>query len=347
YSDLLKEYELGRTPNPDIVCNKHIKFNCFLHYAMDNLGADAIATGHYARTSLDDEEVFQQKHVKTPQRLFRNRFEVRNTVKLLQGADLFKDQTFFLSQVSQDALRKTIFPLGDLTKSFVKKIAAEHGLHHVLKKKEACTTFPFQSMGVCFIGERNFEKFLLEYLEPQPGNFVSIEDKKVMGTHKGWFLYTIGQRARIAGLKDAWFVVDKDVSTADVFVAPSRDHPALYRDLLRTNRVHWIAEEPPAELVRDKMMECHFRFQHQMALGVSALVPCVLTLNQDGSVWVALVKPSRAITPGQFAVFYKGDECLGSGKILRMGPSVYVMQQGKNREEGPKKEEVDKIEPAT
>ncbi|NXT83798.1 MTU1 thiouridylase, partial [Zapornia atra] len=358
FSDLLKEYELGRTPNPDIVCNKHIKFNYFLHYAMDNLGADAIATGHYARTSLEDEEVFQHKHVKRPQRLFRNRFEVRNTVKLLQGADLFKDQTFFLSQISQDALRKTIFPLGDLTKSFVKKIAAEHGLHHVLKKKEAwrhylfhmfflclygfTTTFPFQSMGVCFIGERNFENFLLEYLEPQPGNFVSIEDKKVMGTHKGWFLYTIGQRARLAGLKDAWFVVDKDVRTGDVFVAPSTNHPALYRDLLRTNRVHWIAEEPPAELVRDKMMECHFRFQHQMAL-----VPCVLTLNQDGSVWVTLVKPARAIAPGQFAVFYKGDECLGSGKILRMGPSVYTLQQGKGREEGLKKNEIDKIEPAT
>ncbi|NXA51365.1 MTU1 thiouridylase, partial [Nothocercus julius] len=335
FSDLLKEYELGRTPNPDIVCNKHIKFNYFLHYAMDNLGADAIATGHYARTSLEEEEVFQQKHIKRPQGLFRNRFEVRNTVKLLQGADLFKDQTFFLSQISQDALRKTIFPLGDLTKSFVKKIAAEHGLHHVLKKKEACT-------GICFIGERNIEKFLLEYLEPQPGNFISIEDKKVMGTHNGWFLYTIGQRARLAGLKDAWFVVDKDVSTGDIFVAPSTDHPALYRDLLRTNRVHWIAEEPPAELIRDKMMECHFRCRHQMTL-----VPCVLTLNQDGSVWVTLVKPERALTPGQFAVFYKGDECLGSGKILRLGPSVFTWKQGKKREEAAKKNEMDKTEPAT
>ncbi|KAF4793871.1 Mitochondrial tRNA-specific 2-thiouridylase 1 [Turdus rufiventris] len=208
FSDLLKEYELGRTPNPDILCNKHIKFNYFLHYAMDNLGADAIATGHYARTSLEDEEVFQQKHTKRPQKLFRNRFEVRNS--------------------------------------------------WVQVKKH--------SMGVCFIGKRNFENFLLEYLEPQPGNFVSIEDKKVMGRHKGWFLFTIGQRARLAGLKEAWFVVDKDVNTGDVFV---------------------------------------------------------------------------------FAVFYKGDECLGSGKILRIGPSVYTLQQGKNREESPKKEEIDKIEPAT
>ncbi|XP_044279410.1 mitochondrial tRNA-specific 2-thiouridylase 1 isoform X1 [Varanus komodoensis] len=319
FSYLLKEYELGRTPNPDILCNKYIKFNYFLQYAVNNLGADAIATGHYARTSLEDNEVFQQKYIQRPQGLFRNRFEVRNAVKLLQGVDHFKDQTFFLSQISQDALRRTIFPLGDLTKEFVKKIAAEHHLHHVLQKKE--------SMGICFIGKRNFEKFLLEYLEPRPGNFVSIEDGQVIGTHKGCFLYTVGQRARIAGLRYACFVVDKNTASGDVFVAPSADHPALHRNLLRTNRVHWIAEEPPAELIRDKMMECNFRFYHQMAL-----VPCTLTLNQDGTVWVTMAKPTKALTPGQFAVFYKGDECLGSGKILRLGPTMYTMQQVKSKE---------------
>ncbi|XP_062990191.1 mitochondrial tRNA-specific 2-thiouridylase 1 [Elgaria multicarinata webbii] len=336
FSYLLNEYELGRTPNPDIICNKYIKFNYFLHYAVDNLGADAIATGHYARTSLEDNEVFQQKYIQRPQGLFRNRFEVRNAVKLLQGADRFKDQTFFLSQISQEALRRTIFPLGELTKEFVKKIAAEHCLHHVLQRKE--------SMGICFIGERNFEKFILEYLEPRPGNFVSIEDDKVIGTHKGWFLYTLGQRARIGGLKDAWFVVDKNIASGDVFVAPARDHPALYRDLLRTNRVHWIAEEPPAELIQDKMMECNFRFQHQMAL-----VPCTLTLNQDGTVWVTLAKPIRALTQGQFAVFYKGDECLGSAKILKLGPTVYTLQQGRNREKMPQNVPAGevKVEPIT
>nr|XP_003221566.1 PREDICTED: mitochondrial tRNA-specific 2-thiouridylase 1 isoform X1 [Anolis carolinensis] len=336
FSYLLNEYELGRTPNPDIICNKYIKFNYFFHYAVDKLGADAIATGHYARTSLGDNEVFQQKYIQRPKGLFRNRFEIRNTVKLLQAADQFKDQTFFLSQISQEALRRTIFPLGDLTKDFVKKIAAEHHLHHVLQRKE--------SMGICFIGERNFEKFILEYLEPRPGNFVSIEDDKVIGSHKGWFLYTLGQRARISGLKDAWFVVDKNTASGDVFVAPSTDHPALYRSLLRTNRVHWIAEEPPAELIRDKMMECNFRFQHQMAL-----VPCTLTLNQDGTVWVTLVTPLRALTPGQFAVFYKGDKCLGSGKIMRLGPSVYTLQQGKNRERtaGNVPTNEVKVEPAT
>ncbi|GAB5574367.1 mitochondrial tRNA-specific 2-thiouridylase 1 isoform X1 [Prionailurus iriomotensis] len=362
--DFLSEYEKGRTPNPDIVCNKHIKFSCFFHYAVDNLEqtrgssvrvtaaegvaergftdhddacetdskspddferltselnrADAVATGHYARTSLEDEEVFQQKHIKRPEGLFRNRFEVRNAVKLLQAADSFKDQTFFLSQVSQDALRRTLFPLGGLTKDFVKKIAAENRLHHVLQKKE--------SMGICFVGKRNFENFILQYLQPRPGKFISIEDNRVLGTHKGWFLYTLGQRARIGGLREPWYVVDKDGAKGDVFVAPRTDHPALYRDLLRTSRVHWIAEEPPAALVRDKMMECHFRFRHQMAL-----VPCVLTLNQDGTVWVTAVKAVRALAPGQFAVFYKGDECLGSGKILRLGPSAYILQKGKSK----------------
>ncbi|KAG8577323.1 hypothetical protein GDO81_010141 [Engystomops pustulosus] len=286
FSYFLNEYEKGRTPNPDVLCNKHIKFNHFLNYAIDNLGADAIATGHYARTSHEDEDIFQNQYLKSSQTLFRNRFEIRNNVKLLQAADFFKDQTFFLSQISQCALRKTLFPLGGLTKDFVKKIAAEAGFHHVLKRKE--------SMGICFIGERNFEKFILEYLEPQPGNFVSIEDGKILGTHKGWFLFTLGQRARIGGLRDPWFVVDKDVATGDIFVAPCTDHPALFRDLLRTDRMHWIAEEPPAELVNNKMMDCHFRFQHQMAL-----VPCVLTLNQDGTVWATLVKPIRALTPGQ------------------------------------------------
>ncbi|XP_055483154.1 mitochondrial tRNA-specific 2-thiouridylase 1 isoform X4 [Psammomys obesus] len=220
--------------------------------------------------------------------------------------------------VSQDALRRTIFPLGDLTKDFVKKIAAENRLHHVLQKKE--------SMGICFIGKRNFERFILQYLQPRPGKFISVEDNTVLGTHKGWFLYTLGQRAKISGLREPWYVVEKDGTKGDVLVAPRGDHPALYRDLLRTNRVHWIAEEPPAALVRDKMMECHFRFYHQMAL-----VPCVLTLNQDGTVWVTAVKAVRALALGQFAVFYKGDECLGSGKILRLGPSAYTLQKGKKR----------------
>ncbi|XP_025875518.1 mitochondrial tRNA-specific 2-thiouridylase 1 isoform X2 [Vulpes vulpes] len=239
----------------------------------------------------------------------------RSTLRSQKG---FSEIDLKLETVSQDALRRTLFPLGGLTKDFVKKIAAENRLHHVLQKKE--------SMGICFVGKRNFENFILQYLQPRPGKFISIEDNKVLGTHKGWFLYTLGQRAKIGGLREPWYVVEKDGTKGDVFVAPRTDHPALYRDLLRTNRVHWIAEEPPAALVRDKMMECHFRFRHQMAP-----VPCVLTLNQDGTVWVTAVKAVRALALGQFAVFYKGDECLGSGKILRLGPSAYVLQKGKSK----------------
>ncbi|XP_047430665.1 mitochondrial tRNA-specific 2-thiouridylase 1 [Mugil cephalus] len=319
FSNLLKEYEKGRTPNPDIQCNKHIKFNHFHKYAINTLGADAIATGHYARTSQEDDEVFQQLHKAPPTTLFRDRFEIRNPVRLHKGADLLKDQTFFLSQISQDALRQTMFPLAGLTKEFVKKMAAEAGFHHVLQKKE--------SMGICFIGERkNFEKFILEYVEPKPGNFVSIEDGTVMGTHRGWFTVTLGQRARIGGLKDAWFVVDKDIATGDVFVAPTTNHPALFRDTVRTDRFHWLAVDPPPELVRTQMMECHFRFIHQMPL-----VPCTVTLNMDGSVWISLSHSVRALTPGQFAVLYKGDECLGSGKIVQLGPSEYTLQKGRER----------------
>lgn len=318
FSNVLKEYEKGRTPNPDILCNKHIKFNHFLKYAINTLGADAMATGHYARTSQDDEEVFQQVHTPQPTTLFRDRFEIRNPVRLHKGADLLKDQTFFLSQISQEALRRTIFPLAGLTKEFVRKIAAEAGFHHVLQKKE--------SMGMCFIGERNFENFILEYLEPKPGNFVSIEDGKVMGTHNGWFTVTLGQRARIGGQRDAWYVVDKDVTTGDVFVAPTNYHPSLFHDTARTDRFHWVTIDPPPELAKTQMMECHFRFIHQMPL-----TPCTVTLNMDGSVWISISRPVRALTPGQFAVLYKGDECLGSGKIIQLGPSEHTLQQGRER----------------
>ncbi|XP_026081247.1 mitochondrial tRNA-specific 2-thiouridylase 1 [Carassius auratus] len=322
FSNLLREYEKGRTPNPDIMCNKHIKFKHFYQYAVNTLGADAMATGHYARTSQEDEEVFQQKHVPPPRSLFRDRFEIRKPVRLYQGADRLKDQTFFLSQISQDALRHTIFPLAGLTKDFVKKIAAEAGFQHVLKKKE--------SMGICFIGERDFENFILEYIEPKPGNFVSIEDGKIMGQHKGWFTLTLGQRARIGGQVDPWFVVDKDITTGDVFVGPTTNHPALFRDTIQTDRFHWITEDPPVELVRTQMMGCLFRFNNRMPL-----TPCTVTLNLDGSVWIMLKETIRALTPGQFAVLYKGDECLGSGKIMRLGPTKFTLQKGQNCLNGP------------
>ncbi|KAM9328285.1 mitochondrial tRNA-specific 2-thiouridylase 1 [Pholidichthys leucotaenia] len=314
FSNLLKEYENGRTPNPDILCNKHIKFNHFHKYAINTLGADAMATGHYARTSQEDDEVFKQSHTAHSSTLFRDRAEIRNPVRLYKAADLLKDQTFFLCQISQEALRQTIFPLAGLTKEFVKKMAAESGFHHVLKKKE--------SMGICFIGKRNFENFILEYLEPKPGNFVSVEDGSIIGTHKGFFTLTLGQRARIGGQRHAWFVVDKDISTGNVFVAPMSNHPSLFHDKMETERFHWVAGDPPSQLARFNVMDCHFRFLHQMPL-----VPCTVTLTPDGSLRICLSRPVRALTLGQFAVLYKGDECLGSGKINYVGPSEYIVQK--------------------
>uniref|UniRef100_A0A672NUB4 Mitochondrial tRNA-specific 2-thiouridylase 1 n=1 Tax=Sinocyclocheilus grahami TaxID=75366 RepID=A0A672NUB4_SINGR len=321
FSNLLREYEKGRTPNPDIMCNKHIKFKHFYQYAVNTLGADAMATGHYARTSQEDEEVFQQKYVPPPRTLFRDRFEMRKPVRLYQGADRLKDQTFFLSQISQDALRHTIFPLAGLTKDFVKKIAAEAGFQHVLKKKEVLNEVFYTRPKIS--GTRNVT--LSSYIEPKPGNFVSVEDGKIMGQHKGWFTLTLGQRARIGGQVDPWFVVDKDITTGDVFLGPTTNHPALFRDTMQTDRFHWIAEDPPVELVRTQMMECLFRFINRMPL-----TPCTVTLNLDGSVWVMLKEPIRALTPGQFAVLYKGDECLGSGKIIRLGPTQFTLQKGQN-----------------
>ncbi|XP_072327011.1 mitochondrial tRNA-specific 2-thiouridylase 1-like [Scyliorhinus torazame] len=199
FSNLVKEYEMGRIPNPDIMCNKNIKFKYLLQFAVEMLGADAMATGHYARTSQHEEEVFQNKPTGITEDSYNN--HCKDAVKLLQAADTKKDQTFFLSRISQHALRHTIFPLGALRKNVVKELAAEAGFHHVLKRKE--------SMGICSISERNFENVILVYLETRPGSFVSIEDGKVMGMHKDWFLFTLGQRARISGQRDAWFVVDK------------------------------------------------------------------------------------------------------------------------------------------
>ncbi|KAG7253958.1 hypothetical protein CRUP_017091 [Coryphaenoides rupestris] len=294
----IKEYwnEKGWTPNPDMLCNKYIKFNHFCKYALDTLDADAMATGHYARTSQEDEEVFRQKNVPPPTGLFRDRFEVCKPVRLHQGADDFKDQTFFLSQVSQDALRHVMFPLAGLTKDFVKKMAAEAGLHHVLAKKE---------------------------------------DGRIMGRHRGWFTMTLGQRARIGGQKEPWFVVDKDVTTGDVFVGPTTNHPALFRDMLQTDRFHWMSVDPPPALVRSHMMECHFRYIHQ-----TPLTPCTVTLNMDGSVWITVHQPMRAITPGQvksgthldsLPSSYSAASVWAAGGIVRVGPSQHTLRLGRER----------------
>uniref|UniRef100_A0A674E1H3 tRNA 5-methylaminomethyl-2-thiouridylate methyltransferase n=1 Tax=Salmo trutta TaxID=8032 RepID=A0A674E1H3_SALTR len=280
------------TPNPDILCNKHIKFNHFYNYAINCLGADAMATGHCARTSQEDEDDFMW---------------LLPLNMLYHGADCFKDQTFFLSQMLQDALRHTVFPLSGLTKVYVKKIAAEAGFQHVLKKKEVTNHTDRQI------------HCPLYYLEPKPSTALPMVNLYI----NDWFSSSsslplrLGWLARIGGQRDAWFVVDKDITTGEVFVGPTTNHPALFRDEVRTDRFHWITEDPPTELIQTKM-ECHFP-------------PCTVTLNMDGSVWLMLSQPIRALTPGQFTVLYKGDECLGTGKIVHLGPTEHTLQQGRDR----------------
>ncbi|KAJ8046798.1 Mitochondrial tRNA-specific 2-thiouridylase 1 [Holothuria leucospilota] len=309
FSNFLKQYERGLTPNPDVMCNKYIKFDRLMEHAFNKLGADAVATGHYARTSQGDSFLqTTDKDVKKE----NSSMELKEAVRLLRAVDSWKDQTFFLSQVSQKALQRTIFPLGDLTKDVVKKIAVQAGMERIAKKKE--------SMGICFIGDRHFQKFIKEYIETKPGNFVGIEDYKVKGQHEGHFLYTIGQRAGIQGYNPRkMFVTDKNPDTNEVFVAPGTNHPALFHQTCMTDSVHWI-HQPPLQLIEKEMLDCFFRFQH-----ADPLVKCTLTLAGEGSVIVSLQKPLRALTPGQYAVFYLGEECLGSAQIQQTGPSLYSL----------------------
>uniref|UniRef100_A0A671QZ42 tRNA-5-taurinomethyluridine 2-sulfurtransferase n=1 Tax=Sinocyclocheilus anshuiensis TaxID=1608454 RepID=A0A671QZ42_9TELE len=207
-----------------------------------------MATGHYARTSQEDKEVFQQKHIPPSRTLFRDRFEIRKRKCPCDVED---------REINSG-----------LTKDFVKKIAAEAGFQHVLKKKE--------SMGICFIGERDFDNFILEYIERKPGSFVSIDDGKIMGQHKGWFTLTLGQRARIGGQVDPWFVVYKDIATGDVFVV---------------SYIIYFAKK-----------RAQMTFQKQVILISTShffSAPCTVTLNLDGSLLVMLKEPIRALTPGQ------------------------------------------------
>ncbi|ADH99947.1 tRNA 2-thiouridine(34) synthase MnmA [Salisediminibacterium selenitireducens] len=215
FTYFLDEYKSGRTPNPDVMCNKEIKFKAFLDHAM-TLGADYVATGHYAKVSH------------TP-----------DGVKLLRGKDRNKDQTYFLNALSQDQLRHVLFPLGDIEKPRVREIAEEAGLATAGKK---------DSTGICFIGERNFKEFLSEYLPAQPGNMETL-DGEVKGTHDGLMYYTLGQRQGlgIGGSGEPWFVIDKDLSRNVLLVGQGFHHPALYSEGLKADGVNWVAGSAPAE----------------------------------------------------------------------------------------------------
>lgn len=275
----LEEYRNGRTPNPDVMCNREIKFGEFLRTALD-LGASHVATGHYARVIQED-----------------------GKFKMLRGVDSNKDQTYFLNALNQEQLSHAMFPIGHLPKPEVRRIAEEAGLATAKKK---------DSTGVCFIGERNFKQFLSQYLPAQPGNMVDIRTGDIKGRHDGLMYYTLGQRQGLgiggSGNGEPWFVVDKDLSTNTLIVVQGDDHPSLYSVGLEATGVNWIAGEMP-----EGPIKCTAKFRYrQPDQGV------ILTKQPDGTVDVVFDSPQRAITPGQAVVFYQDDVCLGGGTINRI-----------------------------
>ncbi|MBX2809774.1 MAG: tRNA 2-thiouridine(34) synthase MnmA [Cellvibrionaceae bacterium] len=278
----LSEYQRGRTPNPDILCNREIKFTVFLDYARI-LGADFIATGHYARRRL-----LENKHC-----------------QLLKGVDHNKDQSYFLHAVGEQAFARTLFPVGELEKARVRELASRHGLITHNKK---------DSTGICFIGERRFKDFLQQYLPAQPGEIIT-DQGAVIGTHSGLMYHTIGQRQGlgIGGVKHApeapWYVADKNLQNNQLLVVQGSDHPLLYHSTLNATQTHWINQPPSTQV-----FQCRAKIRYRQADQ-----NCEVTLQTNGDLTVRFEQPQRAITPGQSLVLYDGEHCLGGAVIDARG----------------------------
>lgn len=276
----LDEYAQGITPNPDVLCNKEIKFKAFLQHAM-GLGADWIATGHYAR-----------------------RVETPDGAALFQAKDVNKDQTYFLHAIAKQALNKTLFPLGGYLKSEVRSIAQQLKLPNHDKK---------DSTGICFIGEKNFRAFLKDFLLAKPGDIVTT-DGKMIGRHEGIIFYTIGQRQGlgIGGVKGnaemPWFVVAKNIKHNQLIVAQGEEHPTLYAQGLICGPVEWLVDLPSTDF--PKSCDTKIRYRQQAH-------PCLLSSLNDNEHYVHFSSPQRAVTPGQYIVFYEKHRCLGGAKIIQ------------------------------
>ncbi|MFZ2753788.1 MAG: tRNA 2-thiouridine(34) synthase MnmA [Lysobacteraceae bacterium] len=277
FEHFLAEYAAGRTPNPDVLCNREIKFKHFLDAARE-LGAEFIATGHYARVREHEGEW-----------------------RLLRAADRSKDQSYFLHQLGQAQLRATLFPLGDLIKTDVRRMAAEAGLPTAAKK---------DSTGICFIGERDFREFLSQYLPAKKGPMVTPDGRQV-GEHPGVFYFTLGQREglQIGGVRGfaaaPWFVVGKRVRDNTLIVDQGSDSPYLQSSRLWTESAHWISGTPPAARFACTA-QTRYR-QHDEA--------CEVEVQPDGTLAVVFACPQRAVTPGQSLVLYNEEVCLGGAVI--------------------------------
>ncbi|HEX7053764.1 MAG TPA: tRNA 2-thiouridine(34) synthase MnmA [Burkholderiales bacterium] len=272
FAEFLREYSAGRTPNPDVLCNAEIKFKAFLEHAM-RLGAQKIATGHYAR------------------------IESNGALRLLKGRDGTKDQSYFLHRLTQAQLARVLFPLGELKKSEVRRIAREAGLPNHARK---------DSTGICFIGERPFREFLNRYLPRAPGPIVD-EHGRRLGEHIGLAFYTIGQRKGIGlgGPGEPWYVAEKRLAANELVVVRGHDHPLLMKRALRAEDAAWIAGEPPAA---PSAHAAKTRYRQADA-------PCTLAQVQGSRIEVHFAAPQWAVTPGQSVVLYDGDACLGGGVI--------------------------------
>lgn len=278
FEHFLAEYKAGRTPNPDILCNKEIKFKAFLEYAAEDLGADFIATGHYVRrTPLDQQP------------------------KLLRGLDGNKDQSYFLYTLSEQQVAQSLFPVGEIEKPIVRAIAEDLGLATAKKK---------DSTGICFIGERKFKDFLARYLPAQAGEIRTVEGQ-VIGRHDGLMYHTLGQRKGlgIGGVKgaseNAWYVVEKDLVNNVLIVAQGQDNSALLSSGLIASQLHWVDRQPIRQNLR-----CTVKTRYRQAD-----IACEIQPIDDETIRVIFDEPQIAVTPGQSAVFYQGEVCLGGGVI--------------------------------
>ncbi|MGQ3094161.1 MAG: tRNA 2-thiouridine(34) synthase MnmA [Roseateles sp.] len=287
FESFLHEYQAGRTPNPDVLCNAEIKFKAFLGHAM-RLGAEKIATGHYARVR-----------------------EVAGEFQLLKGLDPLKDQSYFLHRLSQAQLAKTMFPVGDLPKTEVRRIAAEIALPNAKKK---------DSTGICFIGERPFREFLNKYLSHQPGPIKDERGRK-LGEHVGLSFYTLGQRQGlgIGGIKggakgdgehEPWFVAAKDIERNTLIAVQGHDHPLLLSPALVADDLSWIAGRAPT--AHEAAAKTRYR---------QADAPCSVGFDAAGRLTLRFPEPQWAVTPGQSAVVYDGEVCLGGGVIAAALPA--------------------------
>ena len=282
FSYFLDEYKKGRTPNPDILCNKYIKFDSFLKFALSK-GVDYVATGHYAKV----------EHL------------ANGKSKMYKASDKNKDQSYFLCQLSNEQLSKTLFPLSDIDKGEVRRIAQE--LNLVVSNKK-------DSTGICFIGERNFKEFLKNYLPAKKGDIVDIETNEVVGRHDGVIYYTIGQRKGlgIGGIKGAipgsYFVVSKDVSSNILYVAKGEENEYLLADSCLVEDINLIDDE-----IEINNLDCNCKFRYRQVDN-----PVTLKRVDDNHILVTCKEPVKSITSGQAAVFYLGEECLGGGTICQV-----------------------------